>query len=253
MSILRSPGHRPSAPLAAALVLLAAGPAEAASGLYLQLGLGYGKFSGSELVIQERPNQTGDIPEDDAATCCPAPGLVSQFRAGFSILGFGGPEVGILAHGWNLGGDTGGAGFAGGGVRLFPLQFLSLTGLETKEFPMEVSTALMFGYAIAGKDFAYSGTFLDWDLSLEYKLASFLSAGLKLDVIFPGFDDFVFTSYKERRGRCLDAGGEQRFDIGANGVIDQAQAGELCSGSGPSTTLITPQLIFTFHFDLLDV
>jgi hypothetical protein len=250
MRVLTSSGHRRGAALLATALLLAGAPAEAASGLYLQLGLGYGKFSGSELVIQEKPNQNGDIPEDDAETCCPAPGLVTQFRAGFSILGFGGPELGIVAHGWNLGGDTGGAGFIGGGLRLFPLQFLSLTGLETKEFPFEVSTALMYGYAIVGKDFAYTGTFLDWDLSVEYKLASFLSAGLKLDVIVPTYDDFVFTSYKERRGRCLDEGGEQRFDVG---LIGRDQAGDLCSGSGPSTSIITPQLIFTFHFDLLDV
>ncbi|MCB9653130.1 MAG: hypothetical protein H6729_03215, partial [Deltaproteobacteria bacterium] len=38
-----------------------ASPAKASSGLYLQLGLGYGQFSGSELVVFQTP-EAGDIP-----------------------------------------------------------------------------------------------------------------------------------------------------------------------------------------------
>jgi hypothetical protein len=253
---------KPSCPRRRAALLLTAillGPtlgapaAEAATGLYLQLGLGYGKFSGSQLITQEDSTQLGDIPLLDTNECCPAPGLASQLRVGFAILGFAAPEVGLFAHGWNLGSDVGGAGFLGGGLRLYPLKFLSLTGIETNDFPLEVSTALMFGYAIVGKDFAYTGTFWDWDIAVEYKLASFLSAGVKLDAIFPKFSDFVFTSYKNDRGRCLDSGGNQRFDIGQGGLIDKSAAGELCGGRGPSTSLLSPQLVITFHFDLLDV
>lgn len=243
-----------AAPLAAlALAVLIPSAAQAASGLYLQLGVGFGNFSGSELVTQEDPSRPGDLPLDNPNECCPGSGLAAQFRTGFSILGFGGPEVGLIANGWNLGGDTGGAGFVGGGLRLFPIKFLSLAGLDARDLPIDFGVGLMFGYAIVGKDFAYTGTFWDLDFQLDYKVTSFMSVGAKLDIIFPTFGDFVFTSYKNERGRCLDSGAEQRFDIGANGVIERSQAGDLCGGRGPRTTFLSPQLVITFHFDLLDV
>ncbi len=228
-------------------LLCAPTAANAASGLYLQLGLGYGKFGGKELVIQEQ-SVGGDRP-DTGTACCDPGGLASQFRLGFSLFGFGGPEFGLIGHGWRVGqDDTGGAGFVGGGVRLFPIKFLSLAGLDTKDFPIDLGVGALFGWSITGQDFAYTGSFFDIDINLEYKLTSFLSAGLKLDVILPSYGDFAYTSYSAKSGRCLD-GEAQQVNVDAGG---QPKDNLQCSGRGPKTTLLLPQLVFTFHFDLLE-
>ncbi|MCA9548732.1 MAG: hypothetical protein KC933_01780 [Myxococcales bacterium] len=243
------------AALGAALWLaLALNPtaAEAGSGLYLQLGLGYGSFSGTELVTQEVPggkDGIGDYPDTDSATCCPGPGLATQFRLGWSLFGFGGPEFGLVANGWDLGNSAGGAGFIGGGIRLFPIKFLGLLGLDDKDFPLDAGIGVMFGYSLVGKDFAYTGTFWDVDLHVEYKLTSFLSAGVKFDAIFPKYGDFALTSYKNNRGRCLDSGANQ--DLVNQAVPIDRDAAD-CAGRGPETTYITPQIVFTFHFDPFD-
>lgn len=231
-------------------LLLVPQSAEAASGLYLQLGLGYGQFSGTELIVNETAGgNIGDFPDMSAETCCPSPGLATQLRLGFSIFGFAGPEFGLVANGWDLGSDTGGAGFVGGGIRIFPIKFLGLMGLDDTDFPIDAGIGVMYGYGLVGKDFAYTGTFVDVDLHIEYKLTSFLSAGIKFDAIFPSYGDFALTSYKNDRGRCLDAGGSQDL-VGQASPVDRDGAN--CSGRGPNTTFISPQIIFTLHFDPLD-
>lgn len=238
--------------LALAALLLAPSPAHAASGLYLQLGLGYGQFSGSELVTQETTSPNGDIPDYpdlDPDTCCPGPGLSTGLRLGFSLFGFGGPEFGLVANGWDITTEAGGAGFIGGGVRLFPIKFLGLLGLDDRDFPIDAGIGVMFGYSLIGKDFAYTGTFWDVDVHVEYKLASFMSAGVKFDAIFPTLGDFALTSYKNDRGRCLDSGASQDL-VGQPNPVDRSSAN--CSGRGPKTTFITPSIVFTFHFDPLD-
>lgn len=238
-----------------ALLVLLVGPssAHAASGLYLQLGVGAGWFSGSELVTEETASPMGNIPDypdQNAETCCPATGLSTGLRLGFSLFGFGGPEFGMVANGWDLGSDTGGAGFIGGGVRLFPIKFLGLLGLNDRDFPLDAGIGVMFGYSLVGKDFAYTGTFWDVDFHLDYKIASFLSIGAKIDAIFPTYSDFALTSYKNNRGRCLDDGGAQIIDAANPNPIDRDSAS--CSGRGPKTTFVTPSIVFTFHFDPLD-
>ncbi len=237
--------------LCALLVLTASTDARAASGLYLSWGLGYGDFSGTELVTQENPALRGDIPAQGEA-CCPTGTLATSLRLGFSIKGFAGPEIAVVGSGWNLGsGDEGGAGFVGGGVRIFPIKFLELGGLETKDFPIDVGLGVMFGYAVAGSDFAYTGTAWDFDIAVEYKLASFLSAGVKLDMALPTYDNFAMTSWSGNRGRCLDTDANQ---VLINpGVIDRNNAGDQCpAGRGPETVFISPQIVFTFHFDLFE-
>src|SRR5438874_1371250 len=126
-------------------------PALAVSGLYGQLGIGYGKFSGNSMITSKTTNDVPVIGDG----CCPSAGPAAQLRLGYSLFGFGGAEFGILGNGWDIGSNTGGAGFVGGGLRAFPLQFLSLTGiLDNKDFPIDIGLGAMFGWAIAGKDFA---------------------------------------------------------------------------------------------------
>lgn len=226
--------------------------ASAVSGLYMQLGVGYGTFTGSELTTVEDPSQSNDLPNPDREQCCPDPGLAAQVRLGFSILGFGGPEFGLLGGGWNIGGESaGGAGYVGGGARLYPLKFLSLTGLETADFPLDMGVGAMLGYTIVGQDFAYTGSFWDFDVHVDYKLTDWMLVGAKVDLALPNYGDFAFTSYKKSTGRCLDGAAEQIVTGDNQGKVQRDQAE--CAGRGPVTTFITPQLVFTFFLDILDV
>jgi hypothetical protein len=238
-----------AAALVIALSLGTTGAAQAASGLYLQLGIGLGSFTGDELTVQEQP-VPGDKPLEgkDGA---PPPGLASQFRLGYSLFGFGGPEFMFVGTGWRIGGDDGGgAGFIGGGVRIFPIKFVGLfIGQDVSDFPIDFGIGLGFGYSLAGQDFAYTGSFVDLDFSIEYAMASFASVGLKLDTIFPSYSDFVYTSYSNDRGRCLNGDAVQQMtEIGG-----QPKDSLDCAGRGPKTILLSPQVVITFHFDLFGV
>jgi hypothetical protein len=221
----------------------------AVSGFYGQLGFGYGKLGGSNLITNK---QGADLPVT-GDNCCPGAGPAAQFRLGYSIFGFGGAEFGIVGNGWDLSGNAGGAGFVGGGLRAFPLQFISLvSGLDVTDFPIDIGIGGLFGWSILGKDFAYTGTFFDFDLHVEYKLLDWLSAGVKVDFVFPTYSDFVYTSYKDSFGRCLDTGGNQLANgkpVSAANADVISKTGAQCNGSGPSTSLISPQIVFTFHFD----
>lgn len=233
------------------LLLLLTFPAagQAASGLYLQLGIGYGAFGGSELVVQEDTSQAGDFPDTDPDRCCPPAGLAGQFNVGFSIFGFGGPEARFAGNGWDLGGQSGGAGFAGGGIRLFPIQFFSLVGMDVSDIPIDLGIGAHFGYVITGEDFLYEGTFFDVDFNLEYELASFLSAGVKVDIMMPRYSDFAITSFKNNTGRCLDSGANQDLE---NQMVPVDRDSANCNGRGPNTTYISPQIVLTFKFDVFD-
>lgn len=237
-----------------------AGPpasARAASGIYLQLGLGFGEWTGEELVTREQPG-TGDIPSVGSG-CCPGGTFSGQFRAGFSFLGVVAPEFVGFGSGWNLGdSDPAGGGFIGGGIRVFPLGILELAQLVNLEgFPIDVGVGASAAYALAGSnDFAYEGWALGFDIAVEYIVASFFSVGLKTDFWFPNYDPFVVTSSNTDQGRCLDGGAQQVFDdeIGPGGVIDRSNRGNLCpaGGRGPSTTVISPQIVMTFRFDVFN-
>ena len=225
--------------VAMGLLTVTSSPAHAISGLYLQLGGGVADFSGNELIIAE----VTDGQEDrDPDTCCPPLSIGTQFRLGYSIFGFGGPEFTFVGTGWDS--FSGGAGFIGGGIRLYPLKFFSLVGFDTESFPLDLTAGANFGYAIAGQDFAYTGTFWDFDVGLDYKIASFLSIGARLDIILPNYDAFVYTSFANDRGVCYDT-----VAFGESQPKEDLQ----CEGDGPSTTILSPQLVFTFHFSLFGI
>ena len=238
---------RTSAPalVAMAMVMATSSPAYAVRGLYLQLGGGYANISGSQLIVNELPN---GFPDENADTCCAPAAVAASFRLGYSILGFGGPEFTFVGTGWN--GFGGGGGFIGGGLRLYPLKLFSLAGVAVDDFPLELGTGATFGYTLVGEDFAYTGTFWDVDVTLDYKVTSFMSIGLRLDIILPSFDDFVFTSFSNDRGRCLDGSGNQILDDGGASI---AREDANCGGKGPDATILIPQLVFTFHFRLFGI
>jgi hypothetical protein len=229
-------------------VLLApAAPAFAIGGLYLQFGLGYGQYGGSELVTEELPNGP-DLPETDSSRCCAKGGIAADIRLGYSLFGAA-IEGGIIGNGWDIGSDTGGGGLAGGGLRLYVFDLLALADLKL-DVPLDLSFGVLFGYTIVGKEFAYNGFGMNLDVQLDYKVMDFLSVGAKLNIGLPTFGDFVYTSYKDDVGRCLDDSARQITSGDNNGRMAKESA--VCNGRGPSSTFISPQLVATMHFDLFE-
>lgn len=109
----------------------------------------------------------------------------------------------------------------------------------------------MVGYAVAGQDFFYEGTAVDIDLHVDWKVTSFMAIGVKFDAMFPSFGNFVFTSYKNRRGRCYSD--QLNPPDGLGGGQDKDAISGSCNNQSPSTTVLSPQLLLTFYFDVLDV
>jgi hypothetical protein len=226
--------------------LLVPAHAFALNGLYIQLGLGYGKFGGSELIMEEQPSGA-DLPLEGEG-CCAKGGLGLDLRLGYSFFGIAG-EVGAIGNVWNLGGDTGGGGFYGGGIRAYPLDIFKLVGAEL-DLPIDLSLGFLIGGAIAGKEFAYTGIGMVVDVEASFELTSFMNIGVKLDVGLPTFGDFAYTDYKNNVGRCLDDSGQQ-ITTGDNfGRVSKENAS--CNGKGPSSTYLAPQVVATMHFDLIE-
>jgi hypothetical protein len=231
--------------IAFALVAGAPGSALAAEGLYFGLGVGYGSFSGSNLITQKIPG-SADRPVTDPASCCAGGGLAFDLRLGYAIFGMVAPEFVLVGDGWNLGADTGGGGFVGGGVRLFPIGIIErLTGKLS--LPIDLGVGIDGGYAIMGKDFAYTGSWLGFDGTLDYKLSSVVSLGARINYEIPMYGNFVYTDYKNSLGRCLQNDGTQPP---VDAVIHKGDTP--CTGSGPGGGFISPQLVATFHFALFE-
>jgi hypothetical protein len=235
----------------AVVVAIAALPIEARaiSGLYGQVAGGYGQFSGDGLIVTEDASGA-DLPlgwpNPTSAGAVPG-GLGFDLRLGFSFFGIAG-ELGVVGEYFS----GGAGGIYGGGIRLFPLDVLSLVGLES-DLPIDLSLGALFGPTIVGKDFAYTGVGIALDFAAEFKVSSFFSAGLKFDLGLPVFSDFVFTDYKNDTGRCLDAGGDHVVNSMNPGSERVKKADADCKGNGPSSTYIgAPLVVLTFHFNPLE-
>lgn len=225
--------------------------AQAAFGLYAQVGLGYGQFGGSELVTEDDKSRSDDFPiEAGADGCCAKGGVAFQVRAGYVLFGFLAPEFGIVGNAWDIGSNIGGGGFVGGGLRLFPIGLFQALDMDVGSFPIDIGLGAMLAWSLVGKEFAYTGRAVVLDAFAEIKLSEMLSAGLKVDIGLPTYSDFVFTDYNNSVGRCLDTDGSQspRNALAVPGGKDSL----ICNGRGPKATFVSPQLIVTFHFDILN-
>ena len=75
-----------------------------------------------------------------------------------------------------------------------------------------------------------------------------MSIGARANFFTPSYDAFGYTDYNKDLGRCLDSTGLMIVpDMGPDA---QAKGVENCSGSGPSASLFSPQLVATFHLDV---
>lgn len=228
-------------------VLFSPASARAADGLYLRLGAGYGTWDGQELVTRE----VSDGVFSSGEGCCPSGTLTLGGRFGYALFGSVALEGIAFGSGWNLGdSDESGSIFAGGGLRLYPLGLLRQLSLMSDDvLPIDLSLGAGFGYALTGSnDFAYEGTAFGTDIALEWMPTDWIGIGAALELWFPDYEAFAYTSYSGNRGVCLGANARPT----EAGVISHDQAAVACpsAGRGPSTTVVSPQLYMTFHFGL---
>ena len=85
---------------------------------------------------------------------------------------------------------------------------------------------------------------MSFDGGIAYEFSSLLSLGVRLVYAIPTYGDFVFTDFNGDRGRCLDNAAGPTGEI-----VDKDGAG--CSGSGPTTSWLSPQITVAFSFSLL--
>lgn len=227
-------------------LVLAAAPAHAKGVAvpYASLGLGIGTLSGSRVIVTQVPGSR-DLPvEPGSSGCCPETGFGLEIRLGVKLFDAFAIEGGVLGQGWDLGGNIGGTGFAGGGARIYLLGLIE-TITDPLELPVELSFGGFFGYTLVGKDFAYEGTFAGFDATLDFEVADFLNIGARANFITPSYNPFTYTDYNKAIGRCLDSGGNQ-----VNAPAVHQKGDETCSGSGPSASFFAPQVVFTFNIDV---
>lgn len=221
--------------------------ARATSGFYLDVGGGLGFQNGDDLIVYEDPGQDS-VPVRDPDECCPGTGGAGSFRFGFGIFGYVAPEFTLVGNIFDASDDFGGSGFVGGGVRLFPFKFLNLVGLSMDEFPIEFAIGNNFGWGVAGRDFFYQGFVHDLDLSLAFRVADFFDIGFRTDFLFTYFDNFVITDRDADLGVCLSESGSFPVDFDPSTDIVPRSTAQ-CTGSGPDSNFIIPQIYLSFHWD----
>jgi hypothetical protein len=232
------------------VILATPGLARASDGLYVGVGLGYGSFSGDSLITTKIPG-SNDLPMQ-GSNCCPNGGLALDLRVGYSLFGVVAPEFAFTGDGWNLGSNTGGSGFIGGGLRLFPLGLAGvMADTNFSDFPIDISIAADYGYTIVGKDFAYTGSWIGFDGTVEYKLSPTVSLAFKLAYFVPSYADFVYTDYNNNVGRCLDGNGTQ-IGLDQPGQPELKKNDAVCNGKGPAASFLSPTISAIFHFTLFE-
>lgn len=214
---------------------------------FANIGVGFGKLRSSSLITTQAPGGEDAPVDSGSAGCCPDGGLGVDLRLGAAFFGAAAIEGGIVGQGWSIGnGDSrGGAGFVGGGLRLYTLGLIELF-TDPIGLPVELSLGVMFGYTIVGKDFAYEGSFTGFDATLDYKIVDFLSIGIRGYLFNPSYNSFVYTDYADNIGRCLDSSGRHPTDLAVH-----TKGSESCGGKGPSATFLGGQLVTTFHINVL--
>lgn len=190
----------------AALVTLSPSHLEARGGLYLGFDLGGAKTNGA-LQIPVCSNTTLDYciisPASQVKTDFGS-GFAFGFKFGYNIMGFGGLEANINAHGSKKSAANSweGLGHIALVARLFPVQFLTLAknyklrALHKRAWDPNIYFGYGFldmgGYHVAaGEGRGWEGTHFQWGLGFDYKIASTVSVGIDFKFIHPQLDVFL--------------------------------------------------------------
>ncbi|MBI5524915.1 MAG: ankyrin repeat domain-containing protein [Deltaproteobacteria bacterium] len=213
---------------AALLVLAALVPslrADAKEGFYIGIGMGGASVDGQRIDLV---NNTGLVDIGQFGT----DGIDSSFgmllRFGYNILGYASAEFDLSAFGSNVGEKSkrNGAGLVTGLARYHPMEHF------IKDYEVDPYAYFGLGYSFAGyqayeygkperQSKGFRGLALQTGLGCDYYFVRWFSAGALVNFYFPLYDTLLYD-----------------WDEGIDYTLK----------SRPSTTIIVPMAVATFHF-----
>jgi hypothetical protein len=174
------------------LTAATAGPASAMQGFSVQIGVGGGFWDMKANSLATSLDSIGR-PGDDRLTDSLSDGLALRFGMAYNILGFVAIDLGLMGHGWNLGGDDkGGSGFASLGVTVFPLH----AWLPERDYDVYLSVAGGFsmiggGHVDDNDNRGLRGGMAEFGLGACYYLADWVALGAEFRVGVPFYDTWI--------------------------------------------------------------
>ncbi len=204
----------------ALLLLLTLAPADllARGGLYFGLDLGGATVSGeSNISLNAGPDVV--IPAGHASQTWTefGSGLATGIRFGYNVMGYGGVEFNLLAHGnWkSAGGTWEGIGHVGVLARISPIQFMALANnpklKALKDRTWDVTLFAGFApYVVSGYHInadvgrGWEGMSVEWGLGAEYYVIPTVSVGADLRFLHTSYDTFL-QDWSPREAFPLDS------------------------------------------------
>jgi len=189
------------------LLFLTTAPADgfARGGLYFGLDLGGAKVSGeSNIALVLKSGQPVSADHNKQTWTEFGSGMATGIRLGYNVMGYGGLEFNLLAHGnWKSAGATWeGLGHVGVLARISPIQFLTLAknpklkALKNRDWDVKVFAGfapyVVGGYHLdADQGRGWEGYSVQWGLGGEYYVVPTVSFGLDLRFLHSSFDTFL--------------------------------------------------------------
>ena len=179
---------------------------------YFQVAPGYGTYETTEVVI----DKSGNFPETN---------FTPSLQMGLNLFGYGGFYGEFTAFGWDLtSSNIGGGGFAGGGVRILPLELLQYLwphvwpdmpliptasnpeGVSWHDRPFELGLSWGMGYHMLGEEYAYEAEYTKFGIDLQYFVTDTFAVGLDFPFYTPIFEPVRVTDWEDNMAACVDGG-----------------------------------------------
>lgn len=191
----------------AVLTLIAIAPTDgfARGGLYFGLDLGGAKVSGDSNIFLDLKSGPQPMTAHAKQTWTEfGSGMAAGLRLGYNVMGYGGLEFNLLAHGnWKSAGATWeGMGHIGVLARISPIQFLTLAknpklkALKDRDWDVKLFAGFA-PYVVSGYHLnpdvgrGWEGYSVQWGLGAEYYVVPTVSFGLDLRFLHSSFDTFL--------------------------------------------------------------
>lgn len=195
-----------SALLTVLLCVGLAGGAHARGGLYFGFDLGGAKVYGDtniNLDVNVAETNCKTIGYENIRSDIGS-GFATGIRFGYNVMGFGGIEAVVTAHGnkKSAGNTWEGAGDVAAVARVWPIQFFTLSkkpafqSLKTRPYDAN----LYFGYGIfaitgyhvdSSTGRGWEGTSLQWGAAFDYFVAKTVSVGVDFKFVKSMYDNFI--------------------------------------------------------------
>jgi hypothetical protein len=175
-------------------ILLLSPPLLAKEGFSINLGVGGGiwNLDGKSLhdVVNKIPSGV-DPGDADQLLETLKDGLALRFAMLYNIMGYASIELGITAHGWNLGDSSsiGGSGHMGGVAHIHPFQFFMPDRSFDATFFLGGSYSIIGGgHKEENDDRGLDGGALEFGFTGRYFPTTWVSFGAEIRFYFPFYD-----------------------------------------------------------------